>query len=87
MKTPTVHINGTSQKDLLAQLQTVYRACAVAQQALAAATPNGRDYYPQGPEALRQALAAHQARCQAIAAVQADMVALATELQSHASAA
>jgi len=37
------------------------------------ASPNGRDYYPQGPGAIRQAEAEHQARIDKVRAVQQEI--------------
>jgi len=57
---PTVHLNGTSADELQSQHLAVMDACLALHAALAAATPNGRDYYPQGPTFINLALAAHQ---------------------------
>lgn len=46
MRIPTVHMNGTSPEDLLEQLVRAHQAVAGALEALDAASPNGRDYYP-----------------------------------------
>ena len=44
---PTLHINGTSKTDLEQEYTAAYHAIGKAFDALAAATLNGRDYYPQ----------------------------------------
>lgn len=59
---PSIHMNGTSKNELLEQLQTAYSAVDAAMLALANATPNGRDYYPQGPDAIRKAIIEHGER-------------------------
>lgn len=43
---PLVHLNGTSQSDLLAQFEACYDALKEAERVLRLATPHGRDYYP-----------------------------------------
>jgi hypothetical protein len=60
--TPTIHLNGTAKGDLLEPLCEAMHAIRKARIALAATAPNGRDYYPQGPDAITDALAEHWAR-------------------------
>ena len=48
MKIPTIHLNGTSKDELLDQTLTAADAINVAIRALVNASPNARDYYPQG---------------------------------------
>jgi hypothetical protein len=55
MRTPTIHMNGTSPEQLVEQLMKAYRAVDDAMSALAEAAPNGRDYYPQPAGAYSQA--------------------------------
>ena len=45
---PRVHLNGSSYEELMTQLSTVTEALGFALDALAQATPHGRDYYMQG---------------------------------------
>jgi hypothetical protein len=47
MKFPTIHMNGTSGKDLLEQNLAVQDALRQLLVAMANAGPNGRDYYVQ----------------------------------------
>ena len=56
MKIPTIHRNGTPWKALLEPIIKAGREVRRAEEALRAAWPNGRDYYPQGPEALPEAV-------------------------------
>jgi hypothetical protein len=74
MKVPTVHLNGTSQEELLEQWRNVYRATYTLLDALAKATPHGRDYYVQGPdgEGITQARKEHAARIKAVHDLQAE---------------
>ena len=56
---PTIHMNGTAACDLIEDLT---RASASLYQAILdvqRAGPNGRDYYPQGPDAISRAIADH----------------------------
>lgn len=55
MLIPTVHLNGTSGQDLLEQQQAVLDALRAVREAMVAAMPNGRDYYPQGEDAIGEA--------------------------------
>jgi hypothetical protein len=52
---PTIHLNGTSFTDLRDGYAAAYDAIEEAIEALAKAELNGRDFYPQGPEAYYQA--------------------------------
>jgi hypothetical protein len=52
---PTLHLNGTGKNDLRDGYADAYDAIDKAIEALAAATLNGRDYYPQAEGAYYQA--------------------------------
>jgi hypothetical protein len=84
MTKPTIHLNGTHPKDLLAGYRDAYRACNEAVKALAEATPNGRDYYPQGGDAMTNALSEHAARMKSISLVADEMLALAEHVMENA---
>ena len=49
---PTIHLNGSDPKDLLGQVLNAMDAIRNAIEALHKTAPNGRDYYPQGNDAL-----------------------------------
>lgn len=66
---PTVHLNGTSKDQLLAQLCDAGDALRSAITALANASPNARDYYPQGNSACRLAADQHASRMQRLESV------------------
>jgi hypothetical protein len=51
---PTIHLNGTSFTDLRDGYAAAYDAIEEAMEALGKAESNGRDFYPQGPEAFYQ---------------------------------
>lgn len=76
MIAPTIHLNGTSKDDIIEQYENASHALYMAQVALQQMAPNGRDYYIQGPDALRHAQAEHQARVDRINSVQAEIGAL-----------
>ncbi len=62
MMLPTIHMNGTAACDLIEDLT---RASASLYQAILdvqRAGPNGRDYYPQGPDAVYAANRDHASR-------------------------
>jgi hypothetical protein len=73
---PTIHLNGTSRNELLEQWGNAYHALADARKALYDAQPNGRDYYPQGPDAITAATVDHIARLEAIESVMDEIDAL-----------
>jgi hypothetical protein len=77
---PTIHMNGTSSRELLDQLCKAMLAISKAQEALSNAAPNGRDYYPQGGEALRMALDQHCARVRKLAEVRKELKAIADHI-------
>ena len=52
---PTVHINGTSQKELSDGLEKALNKIDEAILALRDAWPHGRDYHPRGPDAYGRA--------------------------------
>lgn len=52
---PTIHLNGTGAKSLVYEYYAVCQAINQASDALAAATCNARDFYPQGTDAWQQA--------------------------------
>jgi hypothetical protein len=52
---PTIHLNGTGAKPLADEYHAVCQAVDRAFDALAGATCNARDFYPQGPGAYEQA--------------------------------
>ena len=59
---PTIHLNGTSREELLDQLSRADRAADALREALMGMAPNGRDYYPQGDDAIHVAYQEHGER-------------------------
>ena len=76
MMKPTIHLNGTHPDALEEQLLNASMALRLAALALGEAYPNARDYYPQGPHALAEALADHDARVRSILRVREEIEAL-----------
>lgn len=54
---PTIHLNGTGAAALRDEYRKVRKLANETADALADATCNARDFYPQGPEAFQQAQA------------------------------
>ena len=73
MRLPTIHINGTSAKQLLEDHCDAAHHVREALAALARCAPNGRDHYPQGPDAIQDAQREHMARADKLRAVLADL--------------
>jgi hypothetical protein len=67
--TPTVHLNGTAGDVLLSQVEGAGAALRKALNAIEDAGPNGRDYYPQGPNAIETARREHASRVERVRAV------------------
>ena len=59
---PLIHMNGTSRRELVRQLWEAIGGITNAMDLLADACPNGRDYYPKGPDAIQEALRQHNNR-------------------------
>ena len=78
---PTVHMNGTSAEGLKAPLVEAYSKISDAIDAVQAAAPNGRDYYPQGPEAYEAARAGHSKRLRDLDRILAELLAIWTHIE------
>jgi hypothetical protein len=59
---PMVHLNGTSKQSLLDQYENAIKALEDAKDVLLKSAPNGRDYYPKGPDAYEIARKQHYSR-------------------------
>lgn len=70
---PTVHINGTSKTQLVADLEAAQKALDAAFAAMCGAMPNGRDYYPQGNEAHGNAMKQMRARLDKLIEIQTEI--------------
>lgn len=76
LRTPTIHLNGTSRTALLEAYADASNAIADAQVKLGLTCPNGRDYYLQGPGALAEAQQQHASRWSRLNAVRKELEAL-----------
>lgn len=76
MRTPTIHLNGTSRSELGRMYMEALEAVTAALRAAEQSNPNGRDYYPQGDSALGEAIREHDARLQRLRTVRDEYAAL-----------
>jgi hypothetical protein len=77
IRAPTVHLNGTSRDGLLTGYRDAYEAVSEAIDKLAACSPHGRDYYPQGEQAIVEAGREHRLRIKRLTEVKNDLETLA----------
>jgi hypothetical protein len=73
MMKPTIHLNGTSQRELELEAREAYDAVDKAIEAMCRMTVHGRDYYPQGNEATHEAIREHRARIAKLQSVKDDL--------------
>ena len=76
VRTPTIHLNGTGASPLQNGYEAAYRALTDAINAVNEASPNARDYYPQGAQAYSQAVKEHSRRLAALAQVRDELLVL-----------
>ena len=76
MRFPSIHLNGTSKRELISQLNEASHALNNAYSALKQAAPHGRDYYPQGPTALETAITEHMDRLRRLDAIKEEIDAM-----------
>ena len=74
---PTAHMNGTSAEELIRQARAAINAADTLIDMLRGMAPNGRDYYPQGPDAIVAAVAEHRERVRLVDQVQAQLTEIA----------
>ncbi len=68
-RAPTIHLNGTSKTALVDSITEARAKLWVAFIALQDASPNARDYYPQGDYAYIEAQKSHRAALQKISEI------------------
>jgi hypothetical protein len=83
MMLPTIHLNGTTASDLLEGYIECGHSLRQAIKDLENHGPNGRDWYPQGPNAIWEAQREHAARIAKVAEVLHDIEALAEHVADH----
>ena len=77
MMLPTIHLNGTSREGLREQTRRAHEAATALRQALMEMMPHGRDYYPQGEDAIHVAVIEHGERIAKLGSIMHDLEALA----------
>jgi hypothetical protein len=80
---PTIHLNGTSAKDLWAGYEAAYDAVRAAQEALGKIEFNARDYYVQDADAFTNARDHRNEQRQALAQVEEYLLQHLLSLQSQ----
>jgi hypothetical protein len=80
---PTINSNGTSPENLLKDLRMAIDAVTAAMDAMVEVTPNGRDYYPQGPEVVWKARDQHFERVAKLDEVRAELLQLAVPISEE----
>lgn len=76
MLAPTIHTNGTPRERLLDGACEVVANLTMTLRSMTENGPNGRDYYPQGDKAMRQATAEWQALADKVREVRKEILAL-----------
>jgi len=77
---PTIHSNGTSKSALEEQIEEAHAAIRNAEEKLAAAAPNGRDYYTQEVTTFYKAQDQHLLRMQRLHGVRLELETIAEHL-------
>jgi hypothetical protein len=80
---PTIHLNGTSAKDLWVGYEAAYDAVRAAQEALGKIEFNARDYYVQDADAFTKARDHRNEQRQALAQVEEYLLQHLLSLQSQ----
>lgn len=80
---PTIHLNGTARSDLQEQAGGAMDALRTAMEGLRRMAPNGRDYYPQGNDAITNATRQHQSRMERVGSVMAELEAIQEHLYAE----
>ncbi len=80
---PLIHMNGSSAETLLDGYRAAHDAINAGLDALRACAPNGRDYYPIGDHAFKQAVREHEERGAALRKVLAEIEMIAENIQEQ----
>lgn len=78
---PTVHMNGDTREELIRVNMRVYEKAGDLLTALYQSGPNGRNFYPQGVEAIIHAAEEHRDRIEAVQRIKAEMEEIVHALQ------
>lgn len=80
---PSIHVNGTSARQLLDDYHDAAHHLQEALNALDRCAPNGRDYYPQGQFAINRAIEEHVRRTSWIRSALAEIEAIGEHVSNH----
>lgn len=80
---PTIHLNGTSLSVLTEQTQNARKALRDAIEALQEASPNARDYYPQGDAVVFAVQREHEQRISKLNDILLELDLLVNHLYDH----
>ena len=83
MKSPTIHLNGTSKESLLEGYDNAWTAVHEAYEVLKKTAPNGRDYYVQEDGSLDIAVEEHRHRLQVLHDVMNELGTIMQEIDSQ----
>lgn len=83
IRVPTVHMNGTPSSRLRDDAIAVTDRLHEVLIAMDTASPNARDYYPQGDNAFRQAVEQHNDRVLRVQSVIAELVAIVEQIDDQ----
>lgn len=83
MKKPTIHMNGTSAKELYARYEVAAHALREAIDAVQLAGPNARDYYVQEPGAFEVARSEHEERLRKLTEVKKELESIWEAVADH----
>lgn len=83
MQFPVIHLNGTDAQSLFDGYVKAMNAASALIDALGAAAPNRRDYYPLGADASTKAQAEHIARAKMADTIYRELQALAIHVQEQ----
>lgn len=81
---PTIHLNGSSAKRLIEQVEEARHTLRQAIEAVQNMDVNDRDYYPQGPDAGPAARDQHRLRQARLLSVQQELTQIYEYLLDHA---
>lgn len=81
VRVPTIHLNGSSPKTLLADLESVLTPLNQAIANMGNVTPHGRDYYTQGEGVTEAAREDHFTRVKKLQSVAEELIAIARGIQ------
>jgi hypothetical protein len=80
---PTVHMNGTGKETLLREYVNAMNALDMAIDALRFITVHGRDYYPQGNDAINDAMAQRASHFEKLEEVRFEIEAIAVAISEQ----